>query len=162
MPQTGSAPPAPEELEALQEIVRARAAAMADRTALANQRLASETAFLKGETGRRLMALAKHIDRLDAEIARRLEADPALKRRYDILISIPGAGPVAAIALVAGLPKLGACRGKAASLLAGLAPLACESGAASANAASRAGAGKCAQASTSRQSPPRNSTRNSP
>ncbi|MFZ0494479.1 MAG: IS110 family transposase, partial [Methylocella sp.] len=86
---------------------------MADRTALANQRLASETAFLKGETGRRLMALAKHIDRLDAEIARRLEADPALKRRYDILISIPGAGPVAAIALVAGLPKLGACRGKA-------------------------------------------------
>lgn len=99
-------PPAPEELEALQEIVRARSAAIADRT-----------------------ALAKHIDRLDAEIARRLATDPALKRRYDILISIPGVGPVAAVALVVGLPELGACSGNAASLLAGLAPLACESGA---------------------------------
>ncbi|MGB6325026.1 MAG: IS110 family transposase, partial [Methylocella sp.] len=49
-------PPAPEELEALQEIVRARAAAMADRTALANQRFASETAFFKGKIGRRLTA----------------------------------------------------------------------------------------------------------
>jgi transposase len=83
--------------------------------------------------------LAK-IDKLDARLlammgeclkpeARRLEADPAPKRRYDILISIPGVGPVAAIALVVGLPELGACSGKAASLLAGLAPLAGQSGA---------------------------------
>jgi transposase len=120
--------PTPEELEALQEIVRARAAAIADQTALSNQRLASQTAFLKAELGRRLKTLAASIARLDAEINRRLGADPALKRRYDILVSIPGVGPVAAIALVVGLPELGACSGKAASLLAGLAPLACESG----------------------------------
>jgi transposase len=36
---------APEELEAGQEIVRARSAAIADRTALSNQRLASQTVF---------------------------------------------------------------------------------------------------------------------
>jgi transposase len=42
--------------------------------------------------------------------------------------TIPGVGPVAALALVVGLPELGACSGKAASLLTGLAPLACESG----------------------------------
>jgi len=121
--------PAPEQLEALQEIVRARQAAIADQTALSNQRAASQTAFLKAELGRRLAMLARHVARLDAEIERRLAADPALKRRYEIFVSIPGVGPVAAIALIAGLPELGACSGKAASLLAGLAPLACESGA---------------------------------
>jgi transposase len=120
--------PAPEALEALQELVRARAAALADQTALSNQRGASQIAFLKAEFGRRLKATAKHIERLDAEVQRRLDADPGLKRRYDILLSIPGVGPVAALALVVGLPELGACSGKAASLLAGLAPIACDSG----------------------------------
>ncbi len=120
--------PAPEALEALQELARARASAKADETALSNQRGASQTAFLKAELGRRLKILAGHIERLDAEIERRLGADPALKRRYDILVTIPGVGPVAAVALVIGLPELGACSGKAATLLAGLAPLACDSG----------------------------------
>jgi transposase len=122
-------PPAPEALEALQELARAHSAAKADQTALLNRRGASQTAFLKAELGRRLKVLAGHIERLDAEIERRIGADPALKRRYDILITIPGVGPVAAVALVVGLPELGACSGKAASLLAGLAPLACDSGA---------------------------------
>ncbi len=121
--------PAPEALEALQELARARAAAKAEETALSNRRGASQTAFLKAELGRRLKLLARHVERLDAEIERRIGADPAIKRRYDILITIPGVGPVAAIALAIGLPELGACSGKAASLLAGLAPLARDSGA---------------------------------
>jgi transposase len=121
--------PAPEALEALQELARARAVAKADQTALSNRRGASQTAFLKAELGRRLKVLAAHIERLDAEIERRIGADAALKRRYDILLTIPGVGPVAAVALVIGLPELGACSGKAAALLAGLAPLACDSGA---------------------------------
>ena len=120
--------PAPEALEALQELARARAAAIADQTALSHRRGASQTAFLKAELGRRLKVLAAHIERLDAEIERRIDADAALKRRYDILLTIPGVGPVAAVALVIGLPELGACSGKAAALLAGLAPLACDSG----------------------------------
>jgi len=121
--------PAPEALEALQELARARAAAKADQTALSHRRGASQTAFLKAELGRRLKVLAGHIERLDAEIERRIGADPALKRRYDIVLTIPGVGPVAAVALVIGLPELGACSAKAASLLAGLAPLARDSGA---------------------------------
>jgi transposase len=120
--------PAPEALEALQELARARAAAIADQTALSHRRGASQTAFLKAELGRRLKVLAAHIERLDAEIERRVGADAALKRRYDIVLTIPGVGPVAAVALVIGLPELGACSGKAAALLAGLAPLACDSG----------------------------------
>lgn len=120
--------PAPEALEALQELVRARTVAVADQTALINQQHASQTPFLRTELGRRLRTLATSIARLKAEIERRIKADPALKRRYDILISIPGIGPIAAIALIAGLPELGTCSGKAVSLLAGLAPLAADSG----------------------------------
>ena len=120
--------PVPEALEALQELVRARVVAVADRTALINQQHASQTPFLKAELGRRLKALDTSIARLEAEIERRIKADPSLKRRYDILISIPGVGPVAAIAMIVGLPELGTCSGKAVSLLAGLAPLAVDSG----------------------------------
>ena len=120
--------PVPEALEALQELVRARVVAVADRTALTNQQHASQTSFLKAELGRRLKALDTSIARLEAEIARRIKADPSLERRYDILTSIPGIGRVAALAMIAGLPEMGTCSGKAVSLLAGLAPLAADSG----------------------------------
>jgi transposase len=121
--------PTPQALEELQELVRARAAAIADQTAVSNQRGACQTSFLRAELARRLVTLAKYVERLDLEIRRRLDADPGLKRRYDILITVPGVGPAAAIALIVGLPELGECSSKAAVLLAGLAPIACDSGA---------------------------------
>jgi transposase len=120
--------PAPEAIETLQELTRERAAAVADQTALSNRRAASQTPFLKAALGRQLDAFAQHIERLEAEIKRRIADDPALQRRVDILLSIPGVGPVAAAALAIGLPELGVCSAKAATLLAGLAPLACDSG----------------------------------
>jgi transposase len=120
--------PAAQSLEELQELVRARSAAIADRVALSNQLKESQTAFLKTQLARRLKEIDKHIGRLDIEIQRCVGADASLKRRYDLLLTIPGVGPVAALALVVGLPELGSCSGKAASLLAGLAPLAHESG----------------------------------
>ena len=50
------------------------------------------------------------------------------ERRYRIVRSIPGIGPVAATALVVGLDELGSCSAKQAAMLAGLAPVACDSG----------------------------------
>ncbi len=120
--------PAPEALETLQELVNARTQAVAEQTALANRHAASQTAFLKTELAQRLEDTGLHIKRLEAEIARLAAADAALARRLALLRSIPGIGPVAAIALLTGLPELGSCSGKAASLLAGLAPLADDSG----------------------------------
>jgi transposase len=121
-------PPAPVWLEELQELVRARQAAAAEATALANRRGASQTGFLKAELARRLKSLATHMARLDAEIARRIMGEATLERRYAILLSIPGIGPVAAVTLLVGLAELGACSGKQAAMLAGLAPIACDSG----------------------------------
>ena len=87
-----------------------------------------QTAFLKAELTRRLKAIATHIERLEAEIARRVKADPVLQHRVELLLTIPGVGLVTAMAMAIGLPELGSCTGKAASLLAGLAPLADDSG----------------------------------
>lgn len=121
-------PAAPQAVEELAELVRARSAALADRTALANRLSASQTAFLKAEIKRRISAADRHIARLEAEIARRIAADAGLARRYAILLSIPGVGPVAASALLADLAELGAITGKAATSLAGLAPWPDDSG----------------------------------
>lgn len=121
-------PPAPENLEELQELVRARQAAVADVTALTNQQGESKAAILKRELARRIKLTQASIARLEAEIGRSIKGDPALARRYLILLSIKGVGPVAAAALLVGLAELGSCSGKQAALLAGLAPVACDSG----------------------------------
>jgi transposase len=120
--------PPPEALQELQELVNARTAATAERTALTNRRKAAQTAFLRAELGRRLTAVKGHVERLDAEIERRIGTAPELARRYAILTSIPGVGAVTAAVLIANFAELGACSGKQAAMLAGVAPVACESG----------------------------------
>jgi transposase len=126
--EPAATPPLPEAIEELQELVNARAAAVQEATAIENRLGASQTAFLKAELARQHKVVKRHIARLQAEIVRRIAGDPVLARRYAILISVPGIGPIAAIALLTGLPELGQVTGKAASLMAGLAPIACDSG----------------------------------
>jgi len=121
-------PPVPEQQETLHELVNARQAATAQATALGNRLGSAHGSLLKAELGQLLEGLRAHIGRLEAEIDRLLQADPAWRARYAILISIPGIGPVAATMLVVGLGELGTCSGKAATLLTGLAPLAQDSG----------------------------------
>ena len=120
--------PAPEALEGLQELVHARNAATAERTALANRLAASQTTFLRTEIRRRLKSLEGHIERLAAEIAERIAADPALARRYEILVSIPGVGPGVAANLLTDLAELGFLDRHAIACLAGVAPFADDSG----------------------------------
>lgn len=121
-------PPAPETIEALQELVHARHAATAERTALANRLGASQIAFLKRELQRRIKSLDGHIERLASQIESRIAGDPALARRNTILLSIPGVGPAVAAALIADLPELGRLDRHAIACLAGLAPFADDSG----------------------------------
>jgi transposase len=121
------APPA-QAIETLQEVVRGRAAFVAQRTALLNQLGAAKTTTLQREIKRQLKALEGAITRLEAEIERSIAADPALARRFAILISIPGFGPVTAATLLANFPEIGACNAKQSALIAGLAPIADDSG----------------------------------
>ena len=121
-------PPAPEELEALQELVHARNAATKEHTALSNRLAASQVALLRKELKQRLKSLDGHIERLVAAIAARIAADPALARRYEILDSIPGVGPGVAVNLLVDLVELGSLDRRAIACLAGVAPFADDSG----------------------------------
>ncbi len=121
--------PAPDFIEALKELVAARHSAVAEQTGLENQLASANTGFLRALLKRRIERLAKDISSLDAEIAKRIAADLGLARRYEILLSIPGLGPVTAATLVADLSELGACNAKQIAMLTGLAPLAKDSGA---------------------------------
>lgn len=126
--QPDAVPPPPESAESLQELTRGRDAAVESRTAVLNQIGASKTPSLIRELKRQLRALETSIVNLEAEIRRRIAADPAMARRFTILTSIPGIGPGAAIALIAGLAEIGRLSAKEVAMLVGLAPLANDSG----------------------------------
>jgi transposase len=120
--------PAPEALEELNEIVVARHSAVAEATALKNQLAAATSAFLQRQLKRRIERLAKDIAALDREIDKRIKADDGLARRYAILTSIAGFGPVVTTTLIASLAELGTCSRRQIGMLAGLAPIADQSG----------------------------------
>lgn len=73
-----------------------------------------------------------HLAALKASLARQLivaiKASNALKARYELLMSLPGIGPIVAASLLVRMPELGSMsRGQAASLI-GVAPHARDSG----------------------------------
>jgi transposase len=121
------APPS-EACERLQEIVRGREAFLAQRTALLNQLAAATASCVKQMIRRQLKTLEPAITRLAHEIEVMIRADPALARRFAILTSIPGLGAATAAGLLANFPELGACTAKQAAMIAGLAPIADDSG----------------------------------
>jgi transposase len=77
---------------------------------------------------RHLAWLKTELAALDGQIAAALAAQPDASERAAILASVPGVGPVATSALLALLPELGQRDGKAIAGLAGLAPIAQDSG----------------------------------
>jgi transposase len=125
---TATRPLPPQAVEAIAELVSARDSAVAEQTRLTNQRHAACDAFLKRQLARRLKAAGKAIESLDAEIQRRIAADPALAERQAILCSIPGIGQVTAALVIAKLTELGSLPDKKITMLAGLAPIADQSG----------------------------------
>lgn len=114
--------------EELQELVHARSALQAEAVTVCNRFSACQTAWLRSELAHLHDAYRAAVSRLDAQIARQVATDPALARRYDILTSIPGIGPVVATTLIATMSELGAIDGKQAAMLGGVAPLANDSG----------------------------------
>ncbi|MFZ1106116.1 MAG: IS110 family transposase [Hyphomicrobiaceae bacterium] len=121
-------PPAPETIETFQELVRGREAFVQQRTALLNQLGDAKATFLKQQIRRQIRTIEAAIERLQKEIVRIVKADPGLARRYEILLSIKGIGPVTAVAILANFPEIGTCNAKQTAMLAGLAPIANDSG----------------------------------
>lgn len=102
---------------------------VARRVALANQLAASTDRFARRLLAAEHAMIVRHLARLEAELRSCVAADPALARAYDILVSIPGLGPVSAVALIADLPELGRASDKEIAALVGVAPMNWDSGA---------------------------------
>ena len=118
--------PAPADQYALKELQVERCALVRDRTRLLNRLKTQTLALTRRQTRARLAQAERQIAATQAEIESRLRARRA--RPLSILRSIPGIGPIAAAALLIECPEIGTLGRKQAASLAGLAPMARQSG----------------------------------
>lgn len=77
---------------------------------------------------RLIKALERELEILDQAIDEQVRACPAWRVREDLLVSVPGVGPVTARTLLAEMPELGGLHRRAIASLAGLAPYTRQSG----------------------------------
>ena len=115
-------------LDAMRELQVARRALVKDRVAAQNRGHTHRSPLLKRQARARLRQIDRQIAALDAALRAQLAADPALQARFAILVSIPGIGEATAFAMLVEMPELGALEHKCAASLAGLAPIARDSG----------------------------------
>jgi transposase len=115
-------------LDAMKELHGARRALVKDRVAACNRDHRYRVPLLKRQAGERLRQIDRQIAAIDAALHAALAADPALQARFAILVSIPGVGEATAFAMLIEMPELGALEHKCAASLAGLAPIARDSG----------------------------------
>jgi transposase len=126
LPATAPLAPEREELQFLvarrDDLVEMR---KAERTRLKGQ----PPAWLATSLTRLIDCLTAEIADIESRIKTLVAGSPDLQEATHILASAPGVGPVTASVLLARLPELGTIDRRAISALAGLAPLACDSGA---------------------------------
>ena len=123
-----SRPIVSEALDAMKELQVARLGLVKDRTAAKNREHGCQSPLLKRHTAQRLAQIERHIAAIDAELKASLTREPELATRFAVLVSIPGIGGVTAIAMLIDMPELGTLDSKQVASLAGLAPIARDSG----------------------------------
>ena len=72
--------------------------------------------------------LEKRLDKIESDIGKMIQRSPIWRCKDDILQSVPGIGPITSASLICDLPELGVLSPKKIAMLAGLAPLNCDSG----------------------------------
>ena len=122
------APPTPA-LTDLTALLGARRQTTQAKPALKHQLAVSEHRLLRQQLKARIAMSERHLKALDAEIQKRLRAEPELKHRFDILTSIPGVGLVSASTMIAELNELGDVGAAQIAALVGAAHINCDSGA---------------------------------
>jgi len=112
----------------LRELSVARQALIKDRIAAVNREQVAQNAIIRRQLKARLRQIEKQIGEIEKAMAAIVTVDETLARRREILASIPGIGPITAMAIIVEMPELGELDGKQAASLAGLAPITRESG----------------------------------
>ena len=112
----------------LKDLHMAREALVKNRTAARNRAKNLTLPILRRHNTAQLRQIERQIAAIEAEIIALIKADPDLARRFAILVSIPGISAITAFALVIDMPELGSLENGQAASLAGLAPVARQSG----------------------------------
>jgi len=86
------------------------------------------TAPLRAEVRVHIEWLEQRIADIDEQLRQRITASSVWRVKDDLLQSVPGIGPVTALALVADVPELGQLNRHQVAKLVGVAPLNCDSG----------------------------------
>lgn len=115
-------------LSDMKELLVARRGLVKDRVAAANRNHVHRAPLLKRLADQRLRQVERQIAAIDAALRALCRADASLKARFDILVSIPAIGEATALTMLVEMPELGTLDNKCAASLAGLAPIARDSG----------------------------------
>lgn len=117
-----------EKRQELDELVTRRRQLMAAQTAESNRREQTTSKLARKSINTMLATIRKQLAKLDAEIARLIQADDSWRNTDRILKTVPGVGDVTSAALIAELPELGQLNRQAIASLVGLAPFNRDSG----------------------------------
>ncbi len=115
-------------LSDMKELLVARRGLVKDRVATTNRNHVHRAPLLKRLADQRLRQVERQIAAIDAALRALCRADAELKARLDILVSIPGIGEATALTMLIEMPELGTIDNKCVASLAGLAPIARDSG----------------------------------
>ena len=115
-------------LSEMKELLVARRGLVRDRVAATNRNHVHRAPLLKRLADQRLRQVERQIAAIDAALRTLCWADADLKARLDILVSIPAIGEATALTLLIEMPELGTIDNKCVASLAGLAPIARDSG----------------------------------
>jgi transposase len=121
--------PLPDEATRLLADLVARRRQIVEMMAAEGQReRRTENKRLRNSIARVKKTLEAELAELDREIADQVRGSPAWRAKEDLLVSVPGVGPVVARTLLAELPELGRLDRREIAALAGLAPFTRQSG----------------------------------
>ena len=84
--------------------------------------------FLRASITRHIRQLDTEIDRIEVQIAETVRSNEEIARLFDRLCTAPGVGPITAATLIAEMAELGTFDRRRIAALAGLAPIARDSG----------------------------------
>jgi transposase len=112
----------------LRDLRTARNALIKDQVAAQTRAKAITLPLLKRQNAARLKQIEAQREAVDAEINALIQSNSDLAQRFAILCSIPGIAEVSAAMLLIEMPELGGLDEKQVAALAGLAPIARQSG----------------------------------
>jgi transposase len=115
-------------IDEMKELLVARRALIKDRIAASQRDQTRQSPLLKRQATQRLRQVKHQIAAIDQAMHALCLSDADLQARLAILVSIPGIGELTAMIMLIEMPELGTLENKCVASLAGLAPMARDSG----------------------------------